>query len=53
MPASDFMSVCFKKLIKSDAGIVEGDYNTTKLVFEFDEDVSGKRMVFKMSNPAG
>lgn len=38
---------------KSDAGIVEGDYNTTKLVFNFAEDVAGKRIVFKMSNPAG
>lgn len=40
-------------LTKSDAGVVEGDYNSTKLVFDFEEDVSNKRIVFKMSNPAG
>jgi hypothetical protein len=40
-------------LVTPTASIVEGDYNTTKLIFEFEEDVSDKRIVFKMSNPAG
>lgn len=38
--------------IKS-VGVVEGDYNTTKFVFEFEEDVSGQRIVLKMRNPEG
>lgn len=37
-------------LIKKDLGVVEGDYNTTKLIFEFEEDVSNHRIVFNMSN---
>ena len=55
MIAEISVNVSFLKhtLIKSDAGVVEGDYNTTKLIFNFEEDVSGKRIVFKMSNPAG
>lgn len=40
-------------IIKKDFGVVEGDYNTTKMVFEFEEDVSDQRIVFKMSNPDG
>lgn len=49
------VKVSFAKhtLTKKDSGVVEGDYNTTKLIFEFEEDVSDLRVVFKMSNPAG
>lgn len=49
------VKVSFAKhtLTKKDSGVVEGDYNTTKLIFEFEEDVSGHRVVFKMSNPSG
>ena len=49
------VKVSFAKhtLVKKDFGVVEGDYNTTKFIFEFDEDVSGYRIVFKMSNPNG
>jgi hypothetical protein len=32
-------------------GIVEGDYNTTKLVFTFDEDIDATKVLFKLSNP--
>ena len=55
MIAEILVNVSFLRhtLIKSDAGVVEGDYNTTKLIFNFEEDVSGHRIVFKMSNPAG
>lgn len=50
-----YIQVSFLKhtLLKKDSGVVEGDYNTTKLVFRFDEDVSGKRIVFQMSDPQG
>lgn len=49
------ISVSFTQhtLIKKDFGVVEGDYNTTKLVFDFAEDVSNKRILFNMSNPHG
>ena len=49
------VSVSFTQhtLIKKDSGVVAGDYNTTKFVFDFAEDVSGKRIVFSMSNPQG
>ena len=49
------IKVSFQKhtLTKSGPGITEGDYNTTKLVFEFDEDVSDCRLLFKMNNPNG
>lgn len=40
-------------LVSKGLGVVEGDYNTTKLVFNFAEDTSGKRIVFNMSNPQG
>lgn len=40
-------------LTKKDTCVVEGDYNTTKFVFTFKEDVSDQRIVFKMSNPKG
>lgn len=42
-----------RTLIKKDSGVVAGDYNTTKFVFDFAEDVSDKRIVFSMSNPLG
>lgn len=47
------VKVSFAKhtLTKKDLGVVEGDYNTTKLIFEFEEDVSNHRIVFNMSNP--
>lgn len=50
-----YIQVSFLKhtLLKKDSGVVEGDYNTTKLIFRFDEDVSGKRIVFQMSDPQG
>lgn len=32
-------------------GIVEGDYNTTKLVFTFEEEVDATKVLFKLSNP--
>lgn len=38
-------------LTKNDPGIVEGDYNSTKLVFRFDEDISRGEVKFKLSNP--
>lgn len=49
------VSVSFQKhtLTKKDSGVVQGDYNTTKFVFTFEEDVSDQRIVFKMSNPSG
>ena len=49
------VAVSFTKhtLTKKDSGVVEGDYNTTKFVFDFAEDVSDKRILFSMSNPAG
>lgn len=40
-------------LTKKDSGVVEGDYNSTKLVFEYAEDISQKHVRFKMSNPNG
>lgn len=40
-------------LLKKDPGVVVGDYNSAKLVFEFEEDVSEQRIVFKMSNTHG
>lgn len=40
-------------LTKKDSGVVEGDYNTTKFIFDFAEDVSDKRILFSMSNPQG
>lgn len=48
------VNVSFLKhtLTMTAAVLVEGDYNTSKLVFNFEEDVSGKRIVFKMSNPS-
>lgn len=42
-----------RTLTKTGTGVVEGDYNTTKLIFNFEEDLTGKRIVFKMSNPSG
>lgn len=39
--------------VQKDSGVVEGDYNTTKLIFEFEEDVSGQKIVLQMSNPKG
>ena len=55
MIAEILVKVSFLKhtLIKSDAGVVEGDYNTTKLIFDFEEDVSEGKILFKMSNPEG
>ena len=49
------VAVSFTKhtLTKKDSGVVEGDYNTTKFIFDFAEDVSDKRILFSMSNPAG
>lgn len=49
------VNVSFLKhtLTKMDTGIVEGDYNTTKFIFNFEEDVSEGQIFFKMSNPAG
>lgn len=49
------IAVSFLKhtLVTPQSSIVEGDYNTTKLIFDIEEDVSDKRIVFKMSNPAG
>ena len=38
-------------LVKNDSVVVEGDYNSTKLVFVFEEDVSDKQLVFKMKDP--
>lgn len=48
-----FVTVSFQKhtITKKDYGVVEGDYNTTRLVFNFEEDVSDQRIMFKMSNP--
>ena len=41
-------------LTKKDTGIVEGDYNSTKLIFEFEEEsVAGQNVIFQMSNPYG
>ncbi len=40
-------------LTKKDPGIVEGDYNTTKLVFDIEEDVPEGQLVFQMSDPDG
>jgi hypothetical protein len=40
-------------LTKKSTVVVEGDYNTTKLVFEFEEDVSNKQVKFGMTNPRG
>jgi hypothetical protein len=47
------VKVSFTKhtLTKKDIRAVEGDYNTTKFVFEFEEDVSNHPIVFLMSNP--
>lgn len=39
--------------VKKDSGVVEGDYNTTRLIFEFEEDVSNQRVILEMSNPKG
>ena len=50
------VNVSFLKhtLTKKDSGVVEGDYNSTKLVFNFEDEIkSGYRVRFKMSNPAG
>lgn len=50
------VNVSFLKrtLTKKDAGVVEGDYNSTKLVFVFEEDIPDNcRVVFEMSNPNG
>ena len=47
------VSLAKHTLTKKDSGVVEGDYNTTKLIFDFEEDVSNLRVVFKMSNPDG
>ena len=49
------VKVSFAKhtLTKKDTGVVEGDYNTTKLIFEFEEDVSNQEVIFKMSTPEG
>lgn len=40
-------------LTKKSTVVVEGDYNTTKLVFEFEEDVTNKQIKFGMTNPRG
>ena len=41
-------------LTKKDSGVVEGDYNSTKLVFEFEEKIpEGYKVRFKLSNPNG
>lgn len=41
-------------LTQRDFGLVEGDYNSTKLIFEFEENIpSSHHVVFKMSNPQG
>lgn len=55
MIAEIHVRVSFEKhtLTKKDLGVVQGDYNTTKLVFDFEEDVSGHEIVFKMSDPQG
>ena len=47
--------VSFKNntLTKKSTVVVEGDYNTTKLVFEFEEDVTNRQLKFGMTNPAG
>ena len=47
--------VSFKNntLTKKSIVVVEGDYNTTKLVFEFEEDVTNKQIKFGMTNPQG
>ena len=47
--------VSFKNftLVKKDAIAVEGDYNTTKLVFEFEENVANRQIKFGMTNPQG
>ena len=49
------VSVSFTKrtLKQQDFPLVEGDYNTARLVFQFEEDVSDKRIVFKMGNTDG
>lgn len=49
------VKVSFEKhtLIKKDPGVVQGDYNTTKFIFEFEEDTSAYSIVFKMSDPNG
>ena len=50
------VNVSFLKhtLTKKDSGVVEGDYNSTKLVFAFEEDIkSNYKVRFKMSNPHG
>lgn len=39
--------------VRKDSGVVEGDYNTTKLVFDFEEDMSNRNIVFQMNNPKG
>lgn len=40
-------------ITKKDTGVVEGDYNTTRFIFNFMEDVSKGKVMFKMSNPDG
>ena len=40
-------------LVKKDPGVVQGDYNTTKFIFEFEEDTSEYAILFKMSDPNG
>mgnify|MGYP003411639601 FL=1 len=50
------VNVSFLKhtLTKKDTGVVEGDYNSTKLIFNFEDDIKeGYRVRFKMSSPAG
>lgn len=55
MIAEIHVKVSFTKhtTVKKDLGVVQGDYNTTKLVFDFEEDVSGHEIVFQMSDPHG
>lgn len=40
-------------LTKRNTIAVEGDYNTTKLIFEFEEDVTNRQIKFGMTSPKG
>lgn len=40
-------------LTKRNTVVVEGDYNTTKLIFEFEEDVTDRQIKFSMTNSKG
>ena len=42
-----------RTITKKNTEIVQGDYNTTKLTFQFEEDITDQTIVFQLSNPEG